>query len=86
MRGPTPRRKSTAEERPHSLLLEMRILFDTNVLVDATVRGRPYHDEAVFLINEVEQDRLSGVLAPLSIRTLWYLGTEAYDTDPRPLI
>ncbi|MFB6280039.1 MAG: type II toxin-antitoxin system VapC family toxin [Salinibacter sp.] len=64
----------------------MRILFDTNVLVDAAVLGRPYHQEAVRLVNLVEQDRLDSVLAPISLGTLWYLGTDVYDTDPRPLI
>jgi len=64
----------------------MRILFDTNVLVDAAVRERPYHREAVRLVNLVEQDRLGSVLAPLSLGTLWYLGKNVYDTDPRPLI
>ncbi len=64
----------------------MRIIFDTNVLVDVAVRGRPYHREAVRLIHFVEQDRLDSVLAPLSLGTFWYLGTDVYDTDPRPLI
>lgn len=64
----------------------MRMVFDTNVLVDAAVRGRPYHREAVRLVNFVERDRLNGVLVPLSLGTLWYLGTDVYDTDPRPLI
>lgn len=64
----------------------MRIVFDTNVLVDAAVRGRPYHREAVRLVNFLEQNQLDGVLAPLSIGTLWYLGTDLYETDPRPLI
>lgn len=64
----------------------MRLLFDTNVLVDAAVQGRSYHREAVILINEVEQGRLSGVMAPLSLGTLWYLGIEHYGTDPRPLL
>jgi predicted nucleic acid-binding protein len=64
----------------------MRVILDTNVLVDAAVRGRPYHREAVRLIDFVEQGRLSGVLTPLSLGTLWYLGTDVYDTDPRPLI
>ena len=64
----------------------MRILFDTNVLVDAAVRERPYHREAVRLVNLVEQDRLGSALAPLPLGTLWYLGKNVYDTDPRPLI
>lgn len=64
----------------------MQIIFDTNVLVDAAVRGRPYHREAVRLVNFVEHDRLNGVLVPLSLGTLWYLGTDVYGTDPRPLI
>jgi predicted nucleic acid-binding protein len=64
----------------------MRILFDTNVLVDAAVQERPDHRGAVLLINEAEQGRLSGVMAPLSLGTLWDLGTEHYRTDPRPLL
>ena len=64
----------------------MRILFDTNVLVDAAVTQRSYHREALLLINEAENGRLSGVMAPLSLSTLWYLGTVHYDTDPRPLL
>ena len=64
----------------------MRLLFDTNVLVDAAVQARPHHRDAVLLINEVERGRLAGVMAPLSLGTLWYLGTEHYATDPRPLL
>jgi hypothetical protein len=64
----------------------VRILFDTNILLDATVRDRPHHRDALVLLNAVEQERLSGVLAPLSLGTLWYLGDEIYGTDPRPLI
>jgi hypothetical protein len=55
-------------------------------LVDVVVCGRPYHREAVRLINFVEQDRLDSVLAPLSLGTRWCLGTDVYETDPRPLI
>lgn len=64
----------------------MRLLFDTNVLVDAAVEGRPCHREAVLLINEAEQGHFSGVMVPLSLGTLWYLGKEHYTTDPRPLL
>lgn len=64
----------------------MRVLFDTNILVDAAVRGRPYHQEAVALLNKVERGQISGVMAPLSLGTLWYLGTEHYSADPRPLL
>lgn len=64
----------------------MRVLFDTNVLVDAAVEPRSHHREGVLLINEVEQGSLSGVIAPLSLGTIWYLGVEHYETDPRPLI
>lgn len=64
----------------------MRILFDTNVLVDAAVSSRPHYQDAVFLINEVESSSISGVIAPLSFGTIWYLGAEHYETDPRPLI
>lgn len=64
----------------------MRILFDTNVIVDATAADRLYHAEAVALINEAESGQLSAVVAPLSFGTLWYLGTHHYGVDPRPLI
>jgi predicted nucleic acid-binding protein len=64
----------------------MRVLFDTNVLVDAAVADRSHHRDAVLLIDEVERGSLSGVIAPLSLGTIWYLGVEHYETDPRPLI
>lgn len=66
--------------------LDMRVLFDTSVLDDAVVAGCPHHREAVFLIDEVENGRVSVVLAFLSLGTIWYLGIEHYETDPRPLI
>lgn len=64
----------------------MRVLFDTTVLVDAAVASRSHHRAAVRLIDKVELGSLSGVIAPLSLGTIWYLGVEHYSTDPRPLI
>ena len=64
----------------------MRVLFDTNVLVDAAVADRSHHQNAVSLIDEVERGSLSGVIAPLSLGTIWYLGVAHYETDPRPLV
>lgn len=63
----------------------MRILFDTNVLLDAVVRTRPYHEVANQLLAQAERGRIEGVTTPVSVATCWYVSTATYGVDPRPL-
>jgi predicted nucleic acid-binding protein len=63
----------------------MQALFDTNVVIDAAVPSRTYHDVALELLSHVDRGTLNGFIAPASITTCWYVATTQYDVDPRPL-
>lgn len=66
-------------------MTSVTVLFDTNVLIDATVPAREYHGAAVRLLAATEQGDLDGLYAPTSIATCWYVAHEHEDTDPRGL-
>jgi predicted nucleic acid-binding protein len=63
----------------------VRVLFDTNVVIDAAVPARTSHEVALRLLSEVDQGRISGLVAPTSLATCWYVATAHYEVDPRPL-
>lgn len=63
----------------------MRILFDTNVLIDAAVETREHYDTANRLLASAERGAIGGLVAPASITTCWYVSTSTYGVDPRPL-
>lgn len=66
-------------------ILIMRILFDTNVIIDAAVPSREHHGVALELIAQVDRGAVSGLIAPTSITTCWYVATARHGVDPRPL-
>ena len=66
-------------------MLSMRILFDTNVIIDAAVPSRTYHEVALELLAQVDRGAISGLIAPTSIPTCWYVATTRHGVDPRPL-
>lgn len=51
----------------------MRILFDTNVLIDVLEARQPHAIMAAGLFGAVERGRLSGVVGATSVTTLHYL-------------
>jgi predicted nucleic acid-binding protein len=63
----------------------VRVLFDINVVIDAAVPARPSHESALRLLSEVDRGRISGVIAPTSLATCWYVATVHHEVDPRPL-
>jgi len=63
----------------------MRLLFDTNVLIDAAVQSRTHHDTATQLLVHAERGNIDGIVTPSSITTCWYISTATYGVDPRPL-
>ena len=63
----------------------MRVLFDTNVIIDAAVPARASHEVALRLLSEVDRGRISGLVAPTSLSTCWYVATAHHEVDPRPL-
>ena len=65
--------------------LPVRVLFDTNVVIDAAVPDRTSHEVALQLVSEVDRGRISGLVAPTSFTTCWYVATTHHEVDPRPL-
>jgi predicted nucleic acid-binding protein len=63
----------------------VRVLFDTNVVIDAAVPARTSHEVALRLMSEVDRGRISGLVAPTSLVTCWYVATSHHEVDPRPL-
>ncbi len=51
----------------------MNIVFDINVILDVLLARDPFGQEAVLLINAVEQSNLIGYLSADSITTIFYL-------------
>jgi predicted nucleic acid-binding protein len=70
---------------PPFLLSPVRVLFDANIVIDAAVPARSSHGVALRLISEVDRGRISGLVAPTSLTTCWYVATTHHEVDPRPL-
>jgi len=55
----------------------MKILFDTNIVLDVLLLREPYYPSATFLLSEVEQGNIEGYLCPITLTTIGYLITKA---------
>ena len=63
----------------------MRVLFDTNVLIDGAVPERPCHEEVLRLLSCADRGRIGGLVAPVSFAICWQVTTTHHNVDPRPL-
>lgn len=63
----------------------MRVLFDTNIIIDAAVPERAHHRVGLQLLSRVDRGQITGLVTATSIATCWYVGTAHYGVDPRPL-
>jgi predicted nucleic acid-binding protein len=55
----------------------MKVLFDTNVILDVLLARTPHAEVAARLLNLVDQKRLEGVLCATTVTTIHYLATKA---------
>jgi predicted nucleic acid-binding protein len=55
----------------------VRVMVDTNVILDVWLLREPYWKESATLVSWVEQGKLAGYLCPTTITTLHYLGKSA---------
>ncbi|MGH8612978.1 MAG: PIN domain-containing protein [Gammaproteobacteria bacterium] len=55
----------------------MRILFDTNVILDILLDRQPYSEDAAALLSYAERGDISGYAAATTITTLYYLCARA---------
>ena len=51
----------------------MRVLFDTNVLLDALLAREPFVADAAFLMESVESGRVEGFISATTITDVHYL-------------
>ena len=51
----------------------MRILFDTNVILDVLLEREPFVKPALYLMAEVERSRINGLICATTITTIYYL-------------
>lgn len=54
----------------------MKVLFDTNVLLDVLLEREPHVGVATKLIALVDNDRIEGVICATAVTTLYYIGAK----------
>ncbi len=55
----------------------MKLLFDTNIILDVLLDRKPFSNEASFLLSKVEQSEIAGFLCSTTITTIHYLVSKA---------
>jgi predicted nucleic acid-binding protein len=55
----------------------MKILFDTNVILDVLLDREPFSDDAAFLLSLVEQSEIIGFICATTVTTIYYLAAKA---------
>ncbi len=51
----------------------MRILFDTNVILDVLLEREPFVEDALYLLSMVERSRITGFICATTVTTIHYL-------------
>lgn len=59
----------------------MKILFDTNIVLDVLMDRSPHSDVAVELFSRVEEGSLIGYLCGTTITTVFYLAAKTVDAE-----
>jgi predicted nucleic acid-binding protein len=54
----------------------VKILFDTNIILDVLLDREPYSDLATKLLSRVEKKELKGFLGATTITTIYYLASK----------
>lgn len=52
----------------------MRVLLDTNVVLDVWLAREPFWRDSAKLLAQIEQKKVTGVICPTTVTTLHYLG------------
>ncbi|SMP03948.1 Predicted nucleic acid-binding protein, contains PIN domain [Desulfurobacterium pacificum] len=57
----------------------MRVLFDTNIILDVLLERQPFSELASKLLSKVEEGEVSGLVCATTITTIYYLASKAFD-------
>ena len=61
----------------------MKVLFDTNVVLDVLLRRQPFHQDAAKLFAYVELREIEGYLGATTVTTLYYFMEKTLGDDAR---
>ncbi len=59
----------------------MKILFDTNIILDLLLDRKPFADHASNLISRVERSEINGFLCATTVTTIHYLLSKHFDKN-----
>ncbi len=59
----------------------MKILFDTNVILDVLLDRQPFAEHALFLMSKVERSEINGFLCATTVTTIHYLLSKHLDKE-----
>lgn len=57
----------------------MKILFDTNIILDGILFRKPFANAAIELFSILEKKALQGYLAATTVTTIYYIARKAYE-------
>lgn len=60
----------------------MKVLFDTNVVLDVWLRREPFWHDSASVLALAEENNIEGLISPTSITTLHYLGKMVLGEEP----
>ena len=55
----------------------MKVLFDTNVILDVLLDREPFVDAAAYLLSKVERSEMTGFICATTVTTIHYLATKS---------
>ncbi|WP_457568146.1 type II toxin-antitoxin system VapC family toxin [Desulfurobacterium sp.] len=59
----------------------MRVLFDTNVILDVLLERYPFYKPATMLLSKVEKGEITGLVSATTLTTIYYLVSKTFSRD-----
>ena len=59
----------------------MKVLFDTNIILDVLLDRKPFADHASYLMSKVERSEINGFLCATTVTTIHYLLSKHLDKE-----
>ena len=59
----------------------MKILFDTNIIIDVFLDRKPFSEHALYLMSKVERSEITGFLCASTVTTIHYLLSKYLDKE-----
>ncbi len=66
--------------------MSVRVLFDTNIIMDALLQRHPHDEQAILLLKHIENNTINGLICATTITTISYLLEKIFDKKTTKLI